>query len=552
MRSLVLISGLLASGGLAAQTVLSHFQSPDSSHSEHPQEWTSVSTTPDGDRTWVPVRQSATTKTIYEALSEDKDYTIIFTLINENPKIAKLLNDPSASITFFAPRDTAFPTEKGDKDSQTSKEINPEPPLASDPRLFDSALSAIRKLGESARALQSGQPVSFGDGIERHAPFSDIIGHFFSYHILQENSTLAELVEKATHATGSTILSGASNAEALRLHIRKQHESEGSSVLINRYSQVTSATQAANGYVYGVDRTLMLPPSTFQEIFGCSEFSLLASAIQFTGLREVLDDTVAKSSSNVAATFFAPTDMAFGLLPVELCDFLFSNRGRRALKRLLKLHIVPNTVLFSDHMYDAKQHTQIKPSDLPSRLERKQLTLAEEKANQDIGLIKDHREQFIDPFAPSNSGSTEVNGTLDADYIRRIPSPEFSRPSWNDVRSNSTVGLVNLLPGYFLKIVRTEFKASDSSFSYTNTLQINGVLSTAPDIITRNGVIHVVPELFHPFKPSGVYRDLCVDEEPFDGPPYVTHSVRWLKPHCITELWEDWENWLERWAMNDD
>lgn len=300
----------------------------------------------------------------------------------------------------------------------------------------------------------------------------------------------------------------------------------------------------------------MLPTSTFQEIFGADfEFMLLASAVQFTGLRKVLDDTVAKSKSNIAATFFAPADTAFGMLPARLRSFLFSDPGRRALKKLLKLHIVPNTILLSDYMYDAKQHMHIRPSDLPSSMERNQINVAQRKANCDLMLMEyQYWKSLEGSFSPTSPTSAKENKTLLTYYSKSFAKvARFNGPSWEDVQSNSTVNWATLLPGYFLKIVRTQFKARNASLSYSDSLQANGVLSLVPDVITRNGVVHVVSELFHPFKPSRVYRDHCVNGDPFNGPPYVTLVDQEPKVwHCVASLWEDWEEWLEEWAMNDD
>jgi uncharacterized surface protein with fasciclin (FAS1) repeats len=80
-----------------------------------------------------------------------------------------------------------------------------------------------------------------------------------------------------------------------------------------------------------------------------AEFSTLQLGLLKTGLHH--DFSVTATSGQ---TFFAPSNWAFRMLGYRANAFLFSDRGRKYLKALLKYHVVSNQTLYSDAYYDAK------------------------------------------------------------------------------------------------------------------------------------------------------------------------------------------------------
>jgi uncharacterized surface protein with fasciclin (FAS1) repeats len=69
-----------------------------------------------------------------------------------------------------------------------------------------------------------------------------------------------------------------------------------------------------------------------------------------TGLIDKLDPSTAK----IGGTFFAPTNQAFAKLPAKVNAFLFSAAGQKYLKALLKYHLVPGHIVFTDAYYKSQ------------------------------------------------------------------------------------------------------------------------------------------------------------------------------------------------------
>ena len=136
---------------------------------------------------------------------------------------------------------------------------------------------------------------------------------------------------------------------------------------INLYAKIDEAdTKTENGYVHVVNHPLLPPPAVFQQVFLVQHyFSTFTSALQRVGLADELDIRYVKGEGdehghlegNTAVTVFAPTNAAFDRLPIKLKLFLFSNFGRRVLRKLLEYHIVPNVVAHADYIFQQKVDT---------------------------------------------------------------------------------------------------------------------------------------------------------------------------------------------------
>ncbi|KAJ4298654.1 hypothetical protein N0V88_003685 [Collariella sp. IMI 366227] len=115
-----------------------------------------------------------------------------------------------------------------------------------------------------------------------------------------------------------------------------------------RLSPHTADLVAKNGLVHPIDSFLVPPPSQTSLIrLLPSHFSTLALALETTGLGDELDDLPRTGGG----TFFAPTNSAWSRLGGRANAFLFSERGKKYLKALVKYHAVVNETLYSDAFY---------------------------------------------------------------------------------------------------------------------------------------------------------------------------------------------------------
>lgn len=111
---------------------------------------------------------------------------------------------------------------------------------------------------------------------------------------------------------------------------------------VNIFSRVIMADiRGKNGVIHAVSKVI-LPPPTIRTImnFLPTKFSTTIAALSKTGLMEKLD--------NAPNTVFAPLNTAWERLPTEITAFLFSEEGQKYLEAIMKYHIVPDEVVYSD------------------------------------------------------------------------------------------------------------------------------------------------------------------------------------------------------------
>jgi uncharacterized surface protein with fasciclin (FAS1) repeats len=118
---------------------------------------------------------------------------------------------------------------------------------------------------------------------------------------------------------------------------------------LNFHARLVAGDFAAkNGLIHALDSLLVPPPSQTTIIrLLPAQFSTLALALQSTGLADELDSLPREGG----ATLFAPTNRAWAALGPRVNAFLFSERGRRYLKALVKYHVAVNETLYSDAYY---------------------------------------------------------------------------------------------------------------------------------------------------------------------------------------------------------
>jgi len=122
---------------------------------------------------------------------------------------------------------------------------------------------------------------------------------------------------------------------------------------VNFYSKVIAANIfGTNGVIHGIDSILFPPPSVLKIISLLpGEFSTTQLALVKSGFA----DHDEHGHKLTGATFFAPSNWAWKKLGPRINAFLFSTRGEKYLKALLKYHIVANQTLYSDAFYGPKK-----------------------------------------------------------------------------------------------------------------------------------------------------------------------------------------------------
>jgi transforming growth factor-beta-induced protein len=143
-------------------------------------------------------------------------------------------------------------------------------------------------------------------------------------------------------AAGSLMASGLSNGQSIMTL-------EGSPVTIiqnasgtyvNDAKIVTTDLVGSNGVVHVIDAVLM-PVDIVQAVTNNSEFSTLATALQKANLTDTLNSTG-------PFTVFAPTDAAFAAANQTLLNQLMSSNDTTNLTKLLTYHVIPSLIVLGN------------------------------------------------------------------------------------------------------------------------------------------------------------------------------------------------------------
>ncbi|KAK0633199.1 Fasciclin domain-containing protein, partial [Immersiella caudata] len=271
-----------------------------------------------------------TTKTIYELISSNKHTTRFAALVDEHEDIKSLLQDTKINRTLFIPTNRAFERlpHHGDGDKDKDKK-----------------------------------------------PPAHIIRAILAYHIAPGLWPSRRLYFTHTLPTELTSDSLGSHPQRLRISSSLVFGSR-----INFFTKfIIKDIPAKNGLIHAVDFILLPPPPTSKILqLLPNTFSTLSLGLENTGLGEELEDLTFEG-----ATFFAPTNRAFTRLGPRANAFLFSDRGKKYLKALIKYSIVANETLYSDAFYKRKGGDEDGAGaerdywhvDLPSLLEDKPISV---------------------------------------------------------------------------------------------------------------------------------------------------------------------------------
>ncbi|KAG8809362.1 hypothetical protein FRC17_003480 [Serendipita sp. 399] len=284
-----------------------------------------------------------TNDTIYTYLSKQERYSKLVRLIKWEESYLAVLNSTTANITFFAPDNKALT------------------PPRKKPRHGDSTSLSLSRAYEEYERLVVLRANDEGDDDdeEKKKRLKKLIHAVLEYHTLPTDLDRPSLYKQATYETALQAKGGSYDAQPRRIAITNDLIGR---LFVNFYVTVEwVAVDAANGYIYGINRPLFPPPSILDELFFTSALQKvdLDNALQWRYKWKSPSTKAEIEGDGPVVSLFAPNNWAFKRLPRRLRLFLFSPAGEKALKKLLQFHIVPDFILHSDWVHNATKDDEL-------------------------------------------------------------------------------------------------------------------------------------------------------------------------------------------------
>ncbi|WOO83569.1 Transforming growth factor-beta-induced protein ig-h3 [Vanrija pseudolonga] len=269
---------------------------------------------------------AADSLTIWGRLTRDDNYAMLVRVLEFEQDTIALLDDPDAQITLFAPSNDAL----------RGGGLNP---------------SAPSTLPDLAAALSAP-----GAHVHR-ARWKNLAHNLLRYHIVPSPAPLSAIARNSTLPTALKPFDGSGAGIARRIHVEHSLVPLRPALRVNWWAKVVSSAPATNGYLHTLDQALVPPSSVFEEMFLVSRYlSTTTTAIQRAGLDLGWED----GEGEPLVTAFAPSNDAWNALPADLHYFLFSRKGNKALKKLLKYHTAPGVLLLSEVVAGAEAEGEVK------------------------------------------------------------------------------------------------------------------------------------------------------------------------------------------------
>ncbi|ORX96982.1 FAS1 domain-containing protein [Basidiobolus meristosporus CBS 931.73] len=219
-------------------------------------------------------------KTVLDILANDRRFSRLVTGLSNNRQLKSDLTDPRAEFTIFAPTDDAF--------NKLKKDL-------------------------------------------KHEPSDDELRDILQYHIVPDFVKSRDIKKKGFALIKTSLELRSLNRHPQRIYLSE--ESDGK-ILINNKVQVSEADiEASNGLIHAIEEVLLPPKKLNDQINQYSnQFSIALKAFKDTGLLDKIKD-------EEGITIFLPTDAAFRNLGCGATSYLFSDKGKDDLKKILQLHI---------------------------------------------------------------------------------------------------------------------------------------------------------------------------------------------------------------------
>ncbi|KAH9484198.1 Fasciclin-like arabinogalactan protein [Psilocybe cubensis] len=530
-----------------------------------------------------PVYAAAPTSsgTIYQVLSDDPKFSRVVKAINFVEDVVSLLDDSSVELTFFAPPDQALhhpdhphkllPPIAGERPEQTIGSYSRlKASIRQDIKTTGNVdefkyISEFKNLEDAIELLDQFEALSNdddGDDKKCKEILKFILRAVLHYHIIPESHDVHELTRNTTYPTKLTI-PGASDGQPLRLRVSQSVIPPFTA--INFFVRVSHPNiKANNGIIHVVNHPIIPPPSVFQELYlAPRHFSTLTSALQRSELTTDVDLRYVHGKGFAGAslvTVFAPTNRAFKALPMKLQLFLFSPIGERILKKILQYHIVPDIVVHSNFVHHTKAHDL--PDEAIAYFDAKPQIIGISDSN----MLFDIEERKWPVFSLLHSGLT-----------RRGERKPHVEPVFSTNLTLDTLFVNHTLRTHISQHkINFPFPGPKRPSIIDTKVFVNHHPVVAADVVSLNGVVHVIDRLLDPRKGKGhhghhhhhekssrvrKYDDDCHDRS-HDDRHHHKHHHKHHKHHKHEEtdvyaaeyddVWSDWESWLIKWADEQD
>lgn len=262
---------------------------------------------------------------------------------------------------------------------------------------------AVEELNKTSANLTLFAPTNKAlEKYSEHAPPIEYLRKILLYHILPEVYPAGRVLKSKTLGTLYHEKDLGKQRIAVDINLR--------GLTLNYYARVIYVDIfTSNGVVHAIDN-LLFPPIDIYDIAEIipTAFSTFINAAWKTGLVETLNTTM-------HSTVFAPSNFAFAKLGPRINAFLFSKRGQPTLTKLLKYHIVPNVLFYSDYVSEYKEDES--SAGLVKHYEFK--TLLDEQINVDVGewgrfktIVFNGRRIGVSDIPAKNGVLSKLNGII--------------------------------------------------------------------------------------------------------------------------------------------
>lgn len=232
---------------------------------------------------------------------------------------------------------------------------------------------AVEELNKTSANLTLFAPTNQAlEKYSKHAPPIEYLRKILLYHLLPEVYPAGRVLKSKTLGTLYHEEGLGKQRLSVDLNLR--------GLTLNYYARIIYVDIfTSNGVVHAIDNLLFPPPEIYNiaEVLP-SSFSTFINAAWKTGLVDTLNETA-------HSTVFAPSNFGFAKLGPRINAYLFSKRGQPTLTKLLKYHIVPDVLFYSDYVSikDQDEEDDGKTEGLVKHYEFE--TLLKEKINVDVG-----------------------------------------------------------------------------------------------------------------------------------------------------------------------
>ncbi|KAH8096833.1 FAS1 domain-containing protein [Cristinia sonorae] len=510
-------------------------------------------------RNWEP---DASKQTIYDFLEKDQHFTRFFKLVEYSEDIAHILKNPSARLTLFAPPDYVLRAPRT-KDWRSDRCNGWGWGTFYAPEEKDCYLDELKEVDPSNSLIALEALISEDDDPLKRNFKRAVVTAVLSYHILPHTLSGSALARNTTYETTYAPVDGMYGGEPQRIHAKHHFQRLKPDFTLNFHASVVKTDiKAANGIVHAIDTLLVPPLSAFEQLYlNPDKFSIFTSALQGTGLTNTMHSwETATGVGSGFATLVAPTDTAWRTLPPKLKRFLFSPYGKKVIRKLLQLHIIPGHIVHSDYLtktprravqgwigeaMDGMGSVHLPSLDNSGSHFRVAVVYCE-KINGSVAYFSGNSSEPMQGYIYTNDYGVTTN-VLNGDIYSVQPNfdpvlcPQSRRRSNRvplssyAVQLNShTLDLPTLLSQETLQMEIVQYKRSSPippyQTLYFRTMAVQNVTVATRDIPARDGVVHVVDRVLNP-------RGRRIEE-----------SDKGFQAAMDDGEWEGWEEWLVKWA----